>query len=385
MNLKRNIYLMYAIALLQGMVFYGPIATLYRQMAGVTVFQITIIESIALALCVFLELPWGIVADKIGYRKTMIICCCLYLISKIVFWKAYGFEAFLIERIILSIVISGLSGVDISMLYMSTTKENSQNVFGIYNNLMTLGLIIASGIYSLFIGDNYRLAGLFTVISYSIAAFLSFGLKEVKIDDESKTKPIREFTRTLGLVFNNKHLILFLIAVALLNETHQTITVFLNQLQYVKSGIPNTTIGYIYIGVTIIGLLGGLSSKLTRRLGVKCFANILFALSTIACVTLACSYGKILSVMSILLLRLSFSLFQPLQTTIQNRQIASTNRATELSVNSVIIHGIAIATNIVFGKLADINLSYSMMLGAVFCFSSFILFSIWYKKCGHVI
>ena len=45
MKIKRNIYLMYGISLLQGMVFYGPIATLYRQAAGVTVFEITLIES----------------------------------------------------------------------------------------------------------------------------------------------------------------------------------------------------------------------------------------------------------------------------------------------------------------------------------------------------
>ena len=43
MRVRRNIYLMYAIALLQGMVFYGPVATLYREAAGVTIFQITLI------------------------------------------------------------------------------------------------------------------------------------------------------------------------------------------------------------------------------------------------------------------------------------------------------------------------------------------------------
>ena len=51
MKIKRNICLMYGISLLQGMVFYGPIATLYRQATGVTVFEITLIESISLALC----------------------------------------------------------------------------------------------------------------------------------------------------------------------------------------------------------------------------------------------------------------------------------------------------------------------------------------------
>lgn len=32
---KRNITILYAMALLQGMVFYGPIATLYRRAVGV--------------------------------------------------------------------------------------------------------------------------------------------------------------------------------------------------------------------------------------------------------------------------------------------------------------------------------------------------------------
>ena len=56
---KRNIYLLYAISLLQGMIFYGPVATLYRQAAGISVFQITLIESISVALMILLEVPWG--------------------------------------------------------------------------------------------------------------------------------------------------------------------------------------------------------------------------------------------------------------------------------------------------------------------------------------
>ena len=41
--LKRNIYVLYAIACLQGMVFYGPVATLYREARGVTILEITLI------------------------------------------------------------------------------------------------------------------------------------------------------------------------------------------------------------------------------------------------------------------------------------------------------------------------------------------------------
>jgi len=72
---------MYIIALLQGMVFYGPIDTLYRQAAGISIFQIAIIESNSLIICLLLELPWGIVADKIGYKNTLVFCCALYFFS----------------------------------------------------------------------------------------------------------------------------------------------------------------------------------------------------------------------------------------------------------------------------------------------------------------
>ena len=97
--IKRNIYLLWGIALLQGMVFYAPVATLYRQAAGLGIFHITVIESISLWLMLMLEIPWGWLADRIGYRKTMLICCFLYVLSKIVFWRAEGFFGFLLERL----------------------------------------------------------------------------------------------------------------------------------------------------------------------------------------------------------------------------------------------------------------------------------------------
>lgn len=378
--MKKNIYLMYIMALLQGMVFYGPIATLYRQMAGVTIFQITIMESISLALCVVLEEPWGIVADKIGYRKTMIFCSVLYLISKVVFWRANGFLGFLMERIMLSVIIAGLSGVETSVLYLSSEKEEAQSVMGIYDNLLTVGLLIAAGVYSLMIKENYRLAGLLTVISYGIAAIVSFFLTEVTSPEEQKAPSAKEFAEILQLILMNKYMIFLLIGIALFNETHQTITVFLNQLKYIQCGWTDWQIGIIYILVTVVGLFGGLSSRLTKKVGVGHCGNLLFMSAIVSCLLLAVTTSKVLAVAAIGLLRISSSLFQPLHNNLQNRQIQTGNRATELSVNAVIMDGIAIATNVIFGKLAEMNLSVSMSAGALFCFAGLILFSLWYKN-----
>ena len=205
-GMKRNIYIMYAIALLQGMVFYGPIATLYRQAQGVSVFQITAIESVSLLLCIVLEVPWGVVADKIGYKKTLVFCSWLYLISKLVFWQASGFGGFLLERIMLSFVIAGLSGVDSSILFISSKGLNSQKVFGIYYGLGTAGMLAAAALFSTCIGDNYRLAAFATVISYGLAALLALGLKEVKKEQQEKFDKTA-FRRLFSSVLKDKRLL----------------------------------------------------------------------------------------------------------------------------------------------------------------------------------
>lgn len=185
---------MYGISLLQGMVFYGPIATLYRQAAGVSVFEITLIESISLALCIVLEMPWGIVADRIGYKNTMVISCLIYVVSKLVFWKADSFGGFLLERIMLSVVMAGMSGCDVSLLYLSCRDGESHKVFGVYNLLNTAGLLAASLIFSAAVRDDYRMAGFLTVLTYGAAAVLAFGLKEVKENRNEKKEKGRFFS-----------------------------------------------------------------------------------------------------------------------------------------------------------------------------------------------
>ena len=92
--MKRNLILLYTIVFLQGMVFYGPVAVLYRQAAGITVFQMTLIEGVSLVLTVGLEIPWGILAEKIGYRSTMVTCCIVFFISKIIFGRRWISPAF---------------------------------------------------------------------------------------------------------------------------------------------------------------------------------------------------------------------------------------------------------------------------------------------------
>ncbi len=375
---QKNIGLLCAIALLQGMVFYGPIATLYRQAAGVSVWQITQIEAISLALCMALEVPWGIVADRIGYRRTLLICCGLYFLSKIIFWKADGFGMFLLERILLSVVISGLSGVDTTILYLSCRKEDAHRVFSLYQNCATAGLVIAAGVYSLWIGTDYRLAGWLTVLSYGLAAVLALWITEPTA--APRTERRGDARQALKHLWRDKRTLALLLGTALLNETHQTITVFLNQLQYVRVGMSDRAIGAVYIAVTAIGLLGGFSARITARWGVKRTGGLLLLGSAGACAVLCVTHSAWASVVAILALRVSFSLYQPLQTELQNRRVVTPDRATALSLNALLMEGTGVGTNLIFGAAAQTALPLAMGIGVLLCLAGYVLFRV---GCGR--
>lgn len=254
--LKRNLILLFAITFLQGMVFYAPVAVLYRQAAGVTVLQMTVIEGISLLLSVALEIPWGIAAEKIGYRNTMIFCCLLYFVSKLIFWQAVDFGGFLLE------------------------------------------------------------------------------------------------------------------------QTHQAVTVIVNQLQYQRSGIGASWFGVILAGMNLLGLLGVFSKLYTACLGEKWAGGSLLLLSAGSCVVLALTENPVLSVVGVALVHLAFSLFVPLQTELQNRRVVTSARATELSVQSAFLNGTGAAVGVVFGRGAESSVPLAFWLGAALCLSAWCLFQL---------
>ncbi len=377
--IKRNIYIMYAISLLQGMVFYAPVATLYRQAQGLSVFDITLIESISFIVMVLLEIPWGYIGDRIGYKRVMIICSGIYFVSKLVFLRADGFWWFLTERILLGIVCAGLSGVDTAMLYVSAGKANSQKAFGIYSALSKAGLLFAAGAFALFIKDDFRLSAFVTSISYMLAALLSLFLKEVKVKKEEKTN-VKEVFNCIKQIFINPRLLLLVLASVLFAETAQTLTVFLNQPKYVSVGLDSVMISLAYIAVSISGLCSAFSYVFTRKIGEKAFGIILFLLAGISSAILAFSDKGLICVLLMVILAASSSMFEPVQMHRQNAEVKSENRATILSMNSALMSTIAVFTNVIFGKTADFSINLAFLVGSVFCVLGAVMYALSFLK-----
>ena len=364
---NRNLYLMYAIALLQGMVFYAPVASLYRQAAGLNLAQIALIEGISYLVALAMELPWGMIADRIGYRKTMICGCGVYFLSKIVFWRAEGFFPFLLERMLLSIAISALSGVEESILYLSCGKNDAQHAFGISNACSTLGLLLSAGAYSLWMRSAHRLCALATAAAYGLAALLPLFLQDVQPRNSRRRTSVSDFLALLKDTLRRRRLLILLAGLALYGEAAQMLTLWLNQNLYLRCGMNSAAMGWAYIAVSAAALMSAFSQQLTRRLGRRRFAALIFLSGAAAAVLLVFVRNAVLSVLLVAAVSLGRALLAPLTAAICSDAVHLSSRATQLSVFAMVQNTAAAGATALLGRAADASLNAALMLCALCC------------------
>lgn len=370
MDTRRNTALFFAASFLEGLCFYAPVATLYRQAAGLTLAQMGAIESVSVALMLLLELPWGRVADRLGHRRVIVLSTALYALSKVVFWRADGFGDFLLERVLLAVALAGLSGCDSAYLYACGAPEEGQRRFGLWGAVQTAGLVTAGVCSTLFFGENYRAAAGWTVVTYGLAALLTLFLTEPPGETPARSErpPLRA---ALGWSLAHAPL---LVGAALFMETVQFVTIFLSQLQYQRSGIPLRWFGLLYFLVTLSALAGVRSHRLTGRLGRRGGTLLLIGGSAALCLMMALLPLPGASVLGIMGLRAAGALFEPVSLDLQNAAAPPGGAAAQLSCNAMVMELTAAALNPAFGSAADLGAGWALLLGAAACGVGLVLF-----------
>jgi MFS family permease len=325
---KVNVYLMYIIVFLQGLVFYGPIATVYRQNRNLSLYNMFLIESISWILMIIFEVPWGWFADKFGYKKTLVISNFIFFISKIVFYKANSFEMFFLERVLLSISLAGISGCDTALIYSSVKKEESEKVFGRYNAFSTGGYLIASIMFSTLVKQSIDSTAFWTIIPYAVASVLTLFIKDINVCNKERPK----FKQSLRIAFKNKSIIALVVSFALINEVVQVVSVFLNQWQYLRSGINIKYFGILAVIMQIVSLSSIKAYKLSIKIGKNRVIEILYIVIAICCSTLVFTSNAILTIVSMIFICCSAAIISPIVLDIENKSITTVDRATLLSV-----------------------------------------------------
>ncbi|MGG7214229.1 MFS transporter [Clostridium nigeriense] len=374
MNKRVNIHLLNIIIFLQGFVFYAPIATIYRENRGISISQIFLIESIYMIGIIFLEIPWGVFADKFGYKKTLVLANFIFLMSKVIFFKANSFYMFLFERLLLAVAISGLSGCDSTLLYLSLDKEeNSERAFAKYEFFSNLGFLLGSFMSTFIINISMDLSAFFTIIPYAFASFISLFLKDINIKGEERVGIVKNIKNIL----KKKEILFFIVGIALISEVVQSITVFLNQNIYIRSNIDIKYFGVLLATIQIISLLSVKSYKITNKLGQIKSIMLLLVIILISSFILIFTNNFIIAFSGIALISTSMDFISPISLDIENKSITSIDRATVLSIYSMIGSVISAGINPIIGVASNYSLEMGLIICCVIGFISIILISIY--------
>ncbi len=362
---NKNKYVLYFIAFFQGLVFYGAFATIFRLNRGLQLSDIFFLESIFVILMMIFEIPWGIIGDKLGYKKTLIMSYGIFLLSKIAFYYAHSFSGFLLEAILGAIAISGISGCDSAILYSSIDKDDSEKIFGRYGAFGTAGFLVSSLISGIMVEHSLDLLAFATIIPYIIAFILSFFLIDIKIDDGERREGIKD---TFKLAFTNKRILIFIIGIAVLSETTHSICVFLNQPLYIKSGIDMKWFGILTALMQVATFISIKSHKIKRYMGDKSVYLLSIILVIVSNVFLIFSSSWYVTIILIFIIEGAFALTQPLTETIKNKSINSLNRATILSSYAMIGNIVSAISNGIIGITAEISLQAALICCVVLNF-----------------
>lgn len=143
---------MCSINLFQGMVFYGPIATIYRENHGINLSEILFLESVLICITLIFEIPFGIYESfgtlgfliaSIGSSILIKYSMKVTVITTII---AYGISFIIIFSIVVQISIAMIMPVAISMENKSIDEKNNNRaeILSIYGTIGSGGGVIVN-------------------------------------------------------------------------------------------------------------------------------------------------------------------------------------------------------------------------------------------------
>jgi MFS family permease len=339
------------------------------------------LESI-LALFIFLfEVPTGIFADKFSRKKSIIAGIAIFFIETVMMIFAEGFLMFAIIFALTGIGVTFMSGSVEALIYDVLKKQNRahlmKNAMGNYGFSSLMGKFIAPVIGAYIARDlipvQFTALVYLTLFAILIAFFLSLSLKDDGgKDTKSKNpSPARIFLEGVELMRSNK----FLMRIILLDIfTSPFIFEFkyLSQQNFKNAGINVSTFGFVFgLALLLSALAKKYAYKFETLLGMKRAIFLITILPGTFFVSLAFISNSVWLVISFVLVRVFAEISGPLFSEYRNSHIPSVNRATVISLISMLGCFYLMFARLIIGKLANVNFCYAFVfMGTVIIVAS---------------
>ncbi len=316
--------------------------------------------------CSLLEIPFGIISDRIGRKNIMVLGAITRLLCFVIWAMSYSFVPLLLGAIIGGASDALASGNNDALLYDSLCdtkqKKSYHRIYARITSYYQFALFMGSLIGAVVAFYSMRLAIILNIVPLTIALGLSLVVVGPRCKTASQTTFIRQFVDSIKILWKNRRLRYVTAGNGLnygLNESAYNFnSVFIQQF------VPIWALGiFKSLGHLLNSIGAHLSNRIARKIDIGRTAGYgLVADNFMNIVSVLCN--SILTPIVRLASPLAEGVYSPAINTITQNEIPSKIRATTLSIASIFGSLCYSGAAVIVGYLADITSPYWALLAA---------------------
>jgi MFS family permease len=332
---------------------------------GLTLFQISLIESIVVGTIFVMEVPTGILADRVGRKWSIFFSTFFLMCAEFIFIFAQSYVWYIGIALLTGTGFAFASGAVEAMVYDSLPEENRDDAMkramGRVNSTGQIAFFIAPIIGAIIIGDaspeRFIPAIALTVLALFIGLMVSLTLREPTTEwSADKQNAIALFRDGISLLWNNNRLRRLAMIMIFTVPFTGTLIGTLAPIYLVDNTVSPFMIGVV---LSVGSLLGAITQhyayKIEAWLGQQTAIAVLILLPGVMYWVLALVAGPTLTVLVVILMYGTNDMKAPLFSAYQNALIDSRNRATVLSLINMFVSLFVALFAPIYASLAQIS------------------------------
>ncbi|TXE85071.1 MFS transporter [Campylobacter peloridis] len=292
-----------------GLFIVLPVLSLYAlNLQGANEFLVGLLVGVYALTQMALQVPFGIISDKIGRKKTMLIGLVVFIIGSMVCSYANDIYTMMFGRLLQG--AGAIGAVATAMISDFINEENRGKAMAIMGSFIGLSFA-ASLVLSPLMSAKFGLSSLFdlSAILSLLCILLLFSVvpKEHTIVHENTKTPLKKLLKEKNLALMNLTNCMqkMLMSIAFLSIP----LVLVHEFDY-----PSENLWHVYVSSMVLGFLAmGLSGSLGERRGLSKEILLLgVAFFIIAYVIFAFSHNALVFMVGVVVFFIGFNLHEPI-------------------------------------------------------------------------
>jgi MFS family permease len=335
--------------LLEGLAisFFFGTYSLFLIEKGLSLLEANLLNCSYMVAIFLFEIPTGVIADFFGRKKSVIIGLLIYALSFLVYFLSDNLWQFLLAKIIGALAFTCISGALEALVVDSLNHHKYTGCFNMVfrkTEVRQIGVLVGAIIGSFAGQINLSLPWLLSSIAFALLSILAlFLFREDYFQKPERNGPnyltiLKEAKKSINYGVKNHRIMLLSLFSASLSFVIQPLNMYWQIVFKNDFGLEVKFMGFIFAGIVILTFLGSQLSGLWLKIFKEqkraiFFSQVITFIGIMACL-LTMNLNYFLTFF--LLHEVGRGLFKPLIRTYINNNIDNKNRATVLSLESMI-------------------------------------------------